>query len=347
MREVAQYAGCSMTTTSNILQGRHALYREETVQKVLCAAEALGYRPNLLARGLAKQCTHTIGLVIERYHARLTRNDYALPILDGATEYLYAHEYDVKIITLASDRPSYLWRRLENGTMDGALLLAPVLESPLLDWSRHLSMPAVSVGSLLPPELGISCVDLDNEPAMRTLTEWVLQQGHRHIGFVKGHPLHWSAHQRERAFRQTLADWGVPTREEWILQGNYTPESGRRCAQQLLALSQRPTVVICANDGSAVGFIQECLEQGLRVPDDLSVAGIDDEPSFHPLMPNLTTVRHDKVKVGYLAAKLLMEQIANPSKEPTIVRLPGELVIRSSVAPLAQGQALCAPQSQS
>ncbi len=335
-----------MTTTSNILQGRHELYREETVQKVLVAAERLGYRPNLLARGLAKQRTHTIGLVIERYHSRLTRNDYALPILDGASEYLYAHEYDVKIISLASEHPKNLWRRLENGTMDGALLLAPVLESPLLEWYRHLALPAVSVGSLLPPETGISCVDIDNETAMRALTEWVIHQGHRQIGFIKGHPLHWSAHQRERAFRQTLADWGIITREEWILQGNYTPESGRRCAQQLLALKHRPTVVICANDGSAVGFIQECIAQGVRIPEDLSVAGFDDEPSYHPIVPNLTTVRHDKVKVGYLAAQLLMEQIQNPHAQPTTIRLPGELVIRSSVVRLAPPQASCAPQSK-
>ncbi|CUU37973.1 MAG: LacI family transcriptional regulator [Armatimonadetes bacterium] len=344
LREVAQAAGCSLTTTSNILQGRHELYRAETVERVLAAARSLGYRPNMLARGLAKQRTFTIGLVFERAHAVLTQNDYAQHVLDGVIEFLLPLEYDVKLITLPAGRPDSIWRRLENGTVDGHLLLAPVIDSPLLEWRRHSRLPVVSVGSLLPPNLGIPCVDVDNEGGMRMLTEWVIQQGHRHIGFVKGHPLHWSALQRERAFRKTMADYGLPTREEWIFQGRYTIESGRQCARELLALRERPTAVICADDGSAAGFIQECLAHGLRIPEDLSVAGFDDEPLVHPLCPNLTTVRHDKHRVGYLAAQLLYEQIETGTLRDDSIALPATLVIRKTVAPPSAGQALVAPQ---
>lgn len=327
-----------MTTTSNILQGRHELYREETVQKVLVAAEQLGYRPNLLARGLAKQITHTIGLVLEPHHSRITRNDYALPILEGATDFLTQQDYDIKIITLVNEQPKYLWSRIESASLDGALLLAPVMESPLLEWHKHLPIPAVSVGSTLPEEYGIPYVDIHNERAMRMLVEWVLAQGHRKIGFVKGHPLHWSAHQRERAFRQALADYGIHPREEWIVQGNYTIESGRRAAQQILACGQIPTVVLCANDGSAVGFMQQLTELGVRVPDDISVAGFDDEPLFHPIAPTLTTVYHDKVRVGYLASQMLFQQIISETNSVASTLIDGSLTVRSSVANLLGGQ---------
>jgi len=93
---------------------------------------------------------------------------------------------------------------------------------------------------------------------MATLTEWVIQQGHRAIGFIKGHPLHWSAHQREQAFRRTMARYNLPVREEWVLQGDYSPESGVRAAEQLLRQSELPTVVLAANDDMAMGFLQHC-----------------------------------------------------------------------------------------
>ncbi len=333
LRDVAQYAGCSITTTSNILQGRHNLYRAETVERVLSAAQVLGYRTNHVARSLATRRTATIGFILDPNHARLTHNDYAQHVLDGVLAYLESCDYDVRLISPRSASPERFWSRIDNGTIDGALLLAPVMGSPLLEWYRHSRLPVVVAGSTLPESYGFTTVDIDNEGAMATLTEWVLQQGHRAIGFIKGHPLHWSALQRERAFRQTLMQWNVPIREEWILQGNYTLESGRRAAEQLLRQSALPTVVICADDASAAGFIQRCTELGVRVPEQLSVAGFDDEPLIQPLVPFLTTIRHDKYEVGYLAAQRLHQQIETGNTTPQRVLLPGTLIVRRSVLP--------------
>lgn len=332
-----------MTTTSNILQGRQELYRQETVERVLSAAQQLGYRPNMLARGLAKQRTLTIGLVFERSHAVLTQNDYAQHVLDGIIEYLLPLEYDIKIINLPAGSPRNIWGRLENGTVDGHILLAPVLDSPLLEWRQHCHLPVVSVGSLLPVEFGIPCVDIDNEGAMRILTEWVIQQGHREIGFVKGHPLHWSALQRERGFRKTMSAWSIPTCEEWIVQGRYTIESGRQCAREILALRHRPTAVICADDGSTLGFVQECQAQGIAIPHEISVVGFDDEILVQRIFPHLTTVRHDKHRVGYLGAQLLYEQIDSGTYPTDSLILPGSLVIRQTVASPEVARAVVAP----
>jgi DNA-binding LacI/PurR family transcriptional regulator len=345
LRDVAQYAGCSITTTSNILQGRHNLYRAETVERVLSAAQALGYRANHIARSLATQRTATIGFILDPNHSRLTHNDYAQHVLDGVLAYLEGCDYDVRLISPRTSQLERLWNRIDNGTIDGAILLAPVMGSPLLEWHRHSRLPVVVAGSTLPESYALTTVDIDNEGAMATLTEWVLQQGHRAIGFVKGHPLHWSALQRERAFRQTLAQWNVPVREEWILQGSYTIESGRRAAEQLLRQASLPSVVICADDASAAGFIQRCTELGVRIPEDLSVAGFDDEPLTHPLVPFLTTVRHDKYQVGYLAAQLLLGQIETGNTAPQRLLLPGTPVIRRSVLPAPALIGSAPPQS--
>lgn len=283
--------------------------------------------------------------MLDPNHARLTHNDYAQHVLDGVLAYLEQCDYDVRLISPRSSERERLWSRINNGTINGAILLAPVIGSPLLEWHRHSRLPVVVAGSTLPKSYGLTTVDINNESAMATLTEWVIQQGHRAIGFIKGHPLHWSAQQRERAFRQTLMQWNVPVREEWILQGNYTIESGRRAAEQLLRQSSLPSVVICSDDGSAAGFIQRCMELGVRIPEDLSVAGFDDEPLVQPLVPFLTTIRHDKYQVGYLAAQLLHQQIESGDTLPQRLLLPGTLIVRRSVLPAPALTHFAPPQS--
>lgn len=332
LRDVAQRAGCSITTTSNILQGRSHLYREDMVQRVLSAAHELGYRPNSVARSLARRRTATIGVVLDPQHARLTHNVYAHDVLDGILAFLEPRDYDIRLITPRTNDAPAVWRRIDNGSIDGAILIAPVMGSPLLEWQRYSTLPVVAVGSTLPDEYLLSQVDIDNDASMASLVEWVIQQGHRAIGFVKGHPLHWSAHQRERSFRRVMAQHGLPVREEWVLQGDYGPESGAYAAAQLLRQAELPTVVICANDDMAVGFLQKCRELEIPVPDALSVAGFDNASWAQRMGLQLTTVQHDRYQVGYLAAQMLLHQLETGESRPQRMLLPGTLVVRRTVA---------------
>ncbi|OYT75722.1 MAG: hypothetical protein CFK49_01610 [Armatimonadetes bacterium JP3_11] len=333
LRDVAQRAGCSITTTSNILQGRSHMYKEDMVQRVLSAAHELGYRPNATARNLARRRTTTIGVVLDPQHARITHNVYAHDVLDGVLAYLEPRDYDIRLITPRANDPAAVWRRIDNGSIDGVILIAPVMGSPLLEWRHYSSLPAVAVGSTLPDEYLLSQVDIDNDAAMATLTEWVIQQGHRAIGFIKGHPLHWSAHQRERAFRRILSQHGIPIREEWILQGDYGPESGAIAATQLLSQKDLPTAVIAANDDMAVGFMQKCRELEIPVPETISVAGFDDAYWVQRMGIQLTTIQHDRYQVGYLAAQLLLHQLETGDSRPQRILIPGTLVVRRTVAP--------------
>lgn len=345
LRDVAERAGCSITTASNILQGRSHLYREDTVQQVLRAAHELGYSPNSVARSLARRRTATIGVVLDPQHARLTHNLYAHDVLDGILAFLEPRDYDIRLITPRANDPAAVWRRIDNGSVDGVILVAPVIGSPLLEWRTYSRLPAVAVGSTLPDEYRLSCIDIDNESAMAALTEWVIQQGHRAIGFIKGHPLHWSAYQRERAFRHAMARHSVPVREEWVLQGDYSPESGARAAEQLLRLPELPTVVLAANDDMAMGFLQQCRIHEIAVPDRISVAGFDDSVWVQRMGFPLTTIQHDRYQIGYLAAQQLLHQIETRDTHPQRILINGMLVVRQSVA---MGYALAAtttPQS--
>lgn len=332
LRDVAERAGCSITTTSNILQGRSHLYKEAMVQRVLHAAQELGYRPNSVARSLARRRTATIGVALDPHHTRLTHNLYAHDVLDGILAYLEPRNYDIRLITPRTSDPATVWRRIDNGSIDGVILVAPVMGSPLLEWQHYSTLPVVAVGSTLPEEYLLSQVDIDNDAATAGLTEWVIQQGHRAIGFIKGHPLHWSAHQRERAFRRVMERHGIPIREEWVLQGDYGAESGALAAEQLLRLPERPTAVIAANDEMAVGVAQTCRTLEVPIPDVLSIAGFDDSYWVQRMGFQLTTVQHDRYQVGYLAAQMLLHQIETGETRPQRMLLPGALVVRRTVA---------------
>ncbi len=332
LRDVAERAGCSITTASNILQGRSHLYREDMAQRVLNAAHELGYRANSVARSLARRRTATIAVVLDPQHARLTHNVYAHDVLDGVLAYLEPRDYDIRLITPRTNDPAAVWRRIDNGSIDGAILIAPVMGSSLLEWRHYSTLPVVAVGSTLPDEYLLSQVDIDNDAAMASMVEWVIQQGHRAIGFVKGHPLHWSAHQRERAFRRVMAQHGIPIREEWMLQGDYGSETGASAAAQLLRQDELPSVVLCANDEMAIGFIQKCRDLEIPVPDAISVAGFDDSYWARRMGIALTTVQHDRYQVGYLAAQILLHQLETGDARPQRMLIPGALVVRRSVA---------------
>ncbi|MCS7254941.1 MAG: LacI family transcriptional regulator [Armatimonadetes bacterium] len=332
LRDVAQRAYCSVSAASNILHGRTNLYSEVLVQRVLQAAQELGYYSPRLPRTPVAQRTYTLALVLERHHPSPTRNPFNYHVLDGILSTLEPLGYSLTITTTTALNEATMWERLCESNAEGVLLLAPEIGSPLLEWRWRCAKPAVVVGSTLPPSYGLPCVDVDNDASMRELTRWVIEEGHRAIGYVGGHPRYWSAQQRERAFREVLAEHGVPVREEWVFEGRYQLESGRDAARQLLQLAERPTAVLCANDLTAIGLLQELQHRGIRVPQDISVAGFDDIPAIHSFSPSLTTIHSPMAEMGREAVKLLLRMIEHSEPAPTEpILLSGTLVVRGSV----------------
>jgi DNA-binding LacI/PurR family transcriptional regulator len=314
LKQLAKAAGVSIGTASNILNNKADLHSPETVERVLTVARQLGYRPNRVARSLAARRTHTIGIVMEPQHAIFTRNHYATAVLDGVVEALAPRNYHLKIITLNDLDPRTLWTQLDDGTVDGLLLIVPLMGSPLLEYHQHTHLPCVVVGSTLPESLGFYCVDSANEPMMRLLVNWLLELGHRRIGFIKGPDNQWSAHQRLKAYLETMAEWGVEVQPDWIAPSNYEYSSGFAAATQLLQVRPRLTAIVGSNDLLALGALDACAQHGVRVPRDMSVVGFDDMPMAALAKPPLTTIETGATLQG----NCLME---------------GELIVRESAAP--------------
>jgi LacI family transcriptional regulator len=330
--EVAKRAGVSVGTVSNILRGAAHLHQPDTVQKVTQAIRELNYRPSRVAQSLVTRRTHTIGLVVEPQHGRLTTNPYLVGVLDGALECVTECGYQIKIITLVQVDRDYMLQQVQDHTTDGILLVAPRSDSPLIRWVVEQGIPAVVVGSWL-PDLPVSCVEVDNEGAVRDGVRYLIEQGHRRIGMVAG-PLHQtSAVQRERGYLRALEEAGIPFEPHWLYRGDYTADSGRFGVLTLLQSDPNLTAVVCGNDRVAIGALQALQEQGVQVPERVSILGFDDLLEGTLTTPRLTTIHHPRHEIGYMAAQLLLERLNQPDAPVERKMVPAYLVVRESVAP--------------
>lgn len=338
LKQLAEEAGVSIGTASNILSNKVELHSPDTVERVLAVARRLGYRPNRIARSLAVRRTHTIGIVIEPHHSVFTRNPYVTAVLDGVVELLTPNGYHLKIITLRDMNARTLWNQIDDGTVDGIIMVVPLLDSPLLDYFHHVHLPCVVVGSVLPESLGFYCVDSNSRTMIRRLVEYLLELGHRRIGFVRGPLNQSSAPERLEAYLETMAAHGVQVEPEWIAQGSYEPRGGFAAAQQLLQVRPRLTAIVASNDLAALGVLDACAQQGVRVPRDVSVVGFDDIALAELAKPPLTTVRTHIHDIGLEAARALLHQIETGEILRGTKLFEGELIVRESTAPPQRGK---------
>ncbi|MDW8105943.1 MAG: LacI family DNA-binding transcriptional regulator [Armatimonadota bacterium] len=333
LKQLAEEAGVSIGTASNILSGKTQLHSPQTVERVLTVARQLGYRPNRVARSLAARRTHTVGVVVEPQHAVFTRNPYVTAVLDGVVDSLTPRGYHLKIITLSDLNPRTLWHQIDDGTVDGVIIVAPLISSPLLDYHAHTQLPCVVVGSTLPEALGFYCIDCDNEAMMSRLTEYLIRMGHRRIGFVKGPDNQWSAQQRLHAYLSVMGAHGIRVEADWIAPSNYEYSGGLAAAEQLLRVRPRLTAIIASNDMVALGVLDACAQHGVRVPADVSVVGFDDVPLAALAKPPLTTIRIPIHDIGVEAAQTLLHQIETGETLQGARLVQGELIVRESAAP--------------
>ena len=334
IKDVAAYAGVSVTTVTNVLHGRGHRFSEETRQKVLRAVEALGYRPNQVARSLVRRRSYTLGVVVEHFRGALLGNPYFSTLLDGVLAEAVQAGYQLKIIALTSSDIEHVRQRTEDGSIDGAILAAPLHQSPLLQWAQECPLPCVVAGSS-PRDLHAACVDVDDENAVYQGVKWLIAQGHRRIAFIAGPVNYWSAHQREQGYLRALSEAGIFVTSHWIRRGNYSTESGRWAMEKLLQVRPPFSAVVCCNDWMALGALEALRRRGICVPEEISVMGFDDVEAAAVASPPLTTIRQPVREIGMRAAKLLIQQIESGTRTPERVIFPGELVQRDSTTAFA------------
>ncbi len=327
--DVAREANVSYSTVSRVINNKGV--SAEKRERVLRAMAELGYVANLQARRLAGGKSHIIGLLVHSLTV-----EYFGEIARGVDDELAAVQYDLMLYTThrRKGRESAYVTRLTRNLVDGLLLVLPRNAEAYLETLRQRRFPHVLVDhqgvDFEAPSVGAT-----NWQGGYDGTRYLIELGHRRIGFITGDMTIRCARDRLDGYKQALSDAGLPIDPALICAGDFFQPRGRLCANELLDLAQPPTAIFASNDVSAFGVMEAVRSRGLRIPDDVSVLGFDDIPQAAQVHPALTTVRQPLAEMGRVAVQLLFTYIKEPAAPIKRLELPTELVVRQSCQPLA------------
>jgi LacI family transcriptional regulator len=329
IRDIADAAGVSIATVSRVLNGRPDV-SPGTRETVLRVVREHGFSMNRNARALSAGRTGLIGVTVPIVHV-----EYFGRILGGAAEALYEH--DMRIVLCPTmherDREVTLLERLLQGTTDGALLLLTRESNAALTALERQGFPFVVLDPRQPVDERTPVVSAAHWGGAKAATEHLLSLGHRRIGVITG-PHGWLASlHRLDGYQAALAGAGVLADPNLTAKGNFMYESGYEAATRLLSMTEPPTAIFAFNDEMAVGAMRAATEQGLRVPEDLSIVGFDDVEKAAIVAPALTTVRQPLAEMGRMAVSLLTRLLDGQPIEAMRVELATKLIVRDSTAP--------------
>lgn len=329
IRDVARASGVSYATVSRVLTG-YEFVKETTRNRVMEAAEQLGYVANLSARSLAGGRSRIIGLIVPNLD-----NGYVGAITQGIDRELARANYDLMLYTSHRQpgKESFYVGTLANGLTDGLLLVAPLVPATYLEALREQNFPYVLIDQADVSE-NSNVVEATNWQGAYEATRYLNQLGHTRIAFITGSLAVRSAVDRLRGYKAALADCNIPVTEALIIEGDYQQQTGYEVTKSLLQnVDPPPTAIFASNDLSAFGAMDAAREHGYRIPDDISIIGFDDVPQASFVYPKLTTVRQPLEQMGHVAVKMLLEHIEDQSNPPQRVALATQLVIRDSCGP--------------
>lgn len=329
--DVAAALGVSTATVSRALRGLPGV-AEETRARVTSTAKSLGYVPSSAASGLASGRTMAMGVLvpaIDRW--------YFSAVLEGIDRQLRAAGYDLIVFSLGGDgvnRDRVFHRSILRKRIDALVVMCMHLTAEEREAVQQLEYPHIVVGGAVE---GVRHVGIDDARAARDAVEHLIGHGHTRIAHMRGggsFDIDFEVPRlRGEAFRQTMADHGLPVREDWSAFGDFTFATSRVSALALLAdPADRPTAVFCSSDEMAFGVLRAAAELGIDVPGELSVIGIDDHEFAEPM--GLTTVRQDPGDQGAFAADLLLGELLRHEPAEYPPSRPHVLIERASTGPV-------------
>ncbi|MCB8905062.1 MULTISPECIES: LacI family DNA-binding transcriptional regulator [unclassified Streptomyces] len=331
LEEVAARAGVGRGTVSRVINGSPRV-SEQAKAAVERAVAELGYVPNRAARALAGSRTDAVALVIPETEARLFAEPYFLDIIRGVSSELADADKQLLLTLVRSEQERQRFEQyLAAQRVDGVLLVSVHASDPLPDQVRALGLPAVLNGRRTEDER-VAFVDSDNTGAGRTAAAHLASRGRRAVATITGPLDMYVARCRLDGYREGLAEAGLAADDGLVATGDFTEEGGRRAMRQLLDRRPDLDAVFAASDVMAAGARGVLREAGRRVPEDVALVGVDDSAVARHMDPPLTSVRQPIEEMGRTMARLLLQEIAEPSEPDEQPRriLPTELVVRAS-----------------
>jgi LacI family transcriptional regulator len=325
MREVAERAGVSVTTVSHVINETRPV-SAELRERVMTAAEELGYRPNILARGLRRGETLTIGLVIPN-----NANPFFAEIARGIEDATFQKGYSLVLCNTEDDVSKELRyiNVLIDKQVDGIIFVSAGGSEDNIRYLQARDLPFVIVDRLV-PDANADTVLTDNIGGGLQATRHLLQLNHTRIGCISGPSNLTPSADRVKGYVEALEEAELAFEEQLVVRGYFDFDSGYEGAKKLLTLEDPPSAIFACNDLMATGAIRAAEEAGIQVPGDLSIVGFDDIPLATYTNPPLTTVHQPIPELGAIASDLLLTRIQEPELSPRHRILETHLVIRGS-----------------
>ncbi|WP_010498142.1 LacI family DNA-binding transcriptional regulator [Paenibacillus elgii] len=325
IKDIAKLAGVSHTTVSRALNDS-PLINPETKERIKAIAGSMNYTPNYSARSLVLDRSYNLGLFFTTLHTG-TSAGFLYEAIKGVNDVI-KDEYNL-IVRGIDDYKSF--HKVNRKNFDGIIVMSQSeSDQSFIEYASDKEIPLVVLNRPVESVQVMNFVPDDQSGAYR-LTEYLVQQGHRHIAIIEGKQGFKSTQARRDGYREALRKHGISVPEAYYVSGNYDLESGHAAMSKLLELADRPTAVFCCNDDMALGAVKAVTERGLSVPEDISVAGFDDHLFSAFMSPALTTVRRPIEELSRAGAEKLLKFIETKHSEKSVVLFHTELVIRDSV----------------
>ena len=329
INSVATYAGVSKKTVSRVLNNEPNV-SPATREKVLKVFKELDYTPNPIARGLARNRSFIIGCLYDN-----PSKSYITRVQSGALEACHKHNYNL-LIHPCELRGDALIANIENllmtSRLDGLVLTPPFSDSiELIEFLKKKNVNYARVASAIEDDESISVRSNDEQGAFE-ITEHLIELGHSHIAFIKGHPDHSATEQRFSGYQRALSAHNLTFDDTLVAEGNFSYHSGADSAKAILDINPRPSAVFASNDYMAAAILKLATQRQLKVPEDISIAGFDNAPIARHIWPGLTTIAQPVEEMTRQAVELLIEQIGGAQVQVRQTTLEAKLITRESTS---------------
>jgi len=340
IEDVASLAGVSIKTVSRVVN-REPNVRAATKEKVKNAVAKLGYRPNPSARDLASHRARLIVLVYDDPSAyEIPSAGYIINMQEGALRACRPQGFELLIHPCNfrdSDVGAKLQEQIGQVRPSGIIVAAPLSNmAAIVDAVKATDTPYVlmSTGTGNGDQYEVATNDREISAEM---THYLASRGHKRIAFIKGDRTATAVCNRFDGYRDGLQRSGLEYSGELVAQGDLSIGSGETCAEQLLKLEHPPTAIFAANDDMAAGVVRVATRMGIRIPQELSVAGCDDISLAQQIYPTLTTIRQPLRSMAEAASRALIDGARGAPHEPGLETIPGTIEVRESTGPAPAG----------
>ncbi|MEW6998020.1 LacI family DNA-binding transcriptional regulator [Colwelliaceae bacterium BS250] len=331
INDVADLSGVSMKTVSRVINNESSV-RQTTRDKVMAAVKELNYQPNLAARSLAGSNSYTIAYIYDNPNAY-----YVIDMQNGILSECKKQNFELVIHPCNSKADNIIEEitsMIKHSRIAGVVLTPPFSEMPeITDQLTAMGVKLVSIlsGHSL-AENHTPCIMINDFDASFELTKHLIDLGHKDIGFISGGKEHKSTSERIDGYKSALIVNNISVRDELIVDGEYSFESGVQGAEKLLAIDPRPTAIFSCNDEIAAGALFSSRLKNINIPDQLSIVGFENSPFSRQTWPKITTADQPNQTIAQNATALLINEIRGQDSDEVCQQFTPQLLVRDSSA---------------